>query len=109
MSMHLRPASTDLPRALCHAGQKSAGVFETPAFFSFHHVNAFEASQQRLVVDTVALTGINFSNSFESGASMFEKPGKGVLTRLVIDGKTGQVSHLPTLHQAAVLLLLLLM
>lgn len=76
-------------------------MFETPPFFSFHHVNAFEASEGRLVVDTVALTGINFSNSFESGASIFEKPGKGVLTRLVINGNTGQVSRLTSPFSSA--------
>ena len=67
-------------------------MFETTPFFSFHHVNAFEASEGRLVVDTVAMTGIDFGNSTESGISIFEgKAGKGVVTRLVIDGKTGQV------------------
>lgn len=71
---------------------QSAAVFETPAFFSFHHINAFEVSQQRIVVDTVALTGIDFSNSLDS-SNLFEgEPGKGVVTRLVIDAKTGQVS-----------------
>lgn len=71
---------------------RSAAVFETPAFFSFHHINAFEVSQRRIVVDTVALTGIDFSNSLDS-SNLFEgEPGKGVVTRIVIDAKTGQVS-----------------
>lgn len=75
------------------AGEKSHAVYETTPFFSFHHANAFEASRQQLVVDTVAMTGIDFSNSFESGKSIFERPsGKGVATRLVIDGTTGKVS-----------------
>lgn len=79
----------------CTAGSKSHAVFETSSFFSFHHTNAFEASGQQLVVDTVAMTGIDFSNSFESGVSIFERqPGKGVATRLVINGNTGQVSHM---------------
>lgn len=73
------------------AGHQESAVFETPAFFSFHHINAFEAGQGRLVVDTVALTGIDFSNSLDS-ANLFEgEPGKGVVTRLVINTKTGQV------------------
>ena len=41
------------------------------------------------------MTGIDFSNSFESGSSIFERqPGKGVATRLVIDGRTGQVCQM---------------
>ena len=76
------------------AGQKSHAVFETTPFFSFHHVNAFEVPGQQLVVDTVAMTGIDFSNSFESGVSIFERQsGKGVATRLVINGKTGKVTQ----------------
>jgi len=74
------------------AGSKAHTVFETTPFFSFHHANAFEASEGRLVVDTVAMTGIDFGNNIDSGTSVFEgKAGKGVVTRLVIDGKSGKV------------------
>ncbi len=74
------------------AGSKAHAVFETTPFFSFHHANAFEASEGCLVIDTVALTGIDFGNNTDSGTSVFEgKPGKGVVTRLVINGKTGKV------------------
>ena len=74
------------------AGSKSHGVFETTPFFSFHHANAFEAGNCQLVVDTVAMSGIDFSNSFESGKSTFDQqPGRGVVTRLVIDARTGKV------------------
>ena len=69
-------------------------MFETSPFFSFHHANAFEASGERLVVDTVAMEGIDFGNSTDTGISVFEgKPGKGVYTRLVIEAKSGKVSH----------------
>ena len=74
------------------AGQKSHAVYETPPFFSFHHINSFEASGQQLVVDTVAIAGIDFSQSLDSGTSMFtQQTGRGCPTRLVINGKTGQV------------------
>ena len=32
-------------------------VAETEPFFSFHHVNAFEAPGGKVVVDTCAMTG----------------------------------------------------
>lgn len=47
------------------AGLGSEQVFETTPFFSFHHINAFEAEDGKVVVDTVAMEGINFSNNFE--------------------------------------------
>ena len=73
------------------AGDKEAGIFETPGFFSFHHINAFEAGQAQVVVDTIALASIDFSNNYQS-ANLFEGDmGKGIPTRLVIDGRTGQV------------------
>lgn len=79
------------------AGSKAHAVFETTPFFSFHHANAFEASEGRLVVDTVAMTGIDFGNNIDSGTSVFEgKAGRGVVTRLVINGQTGKV-HSPLL------------
>lgn len=47
------------------------------------------------MVDTVAMEGIDFGNTTDSGTSVFEgKPGKGVLTRLVISGQSGKVSWL---------------
>ena len=40
----------------------------------------------------MAMSGIDFSNSTESGLTVFDgKPGKGVVTRLVIDGESGKV------------------
>ncbi len=75
-----------------YAGNRSEAVFETTPFFSFHHINAFEASGGCLVVDTVAMSGIDFGNNTGTGISVIEgKPGKGVVTRLVIDGKSGKV------------------
>lgn len=41
------------------------------------------------------MEGIDFGNTTDSGTSVFEgKPGKGVLTRLVISGQSGKVSWL---------------
>lgn len=82
-------------------GNQARATFETPAFFSFHHVNVFEAREDRLVVDTIALAGIDFSNNYDS-AGMFEgEPGKGVVTRLIINAKTGQVDRHPILNDRA--------
>ncbi|DBB06748.1 hypothetical protein WJX82_009214 [Trebouxia sp. C0006] len=83
-------------------GSKAHAVFETTPFFSFHHANAFEASEGRLVVDTVAMTGIDFGNNIDSGTSVFEgKAGRGVVTRLVINGQTGKVQRHPVVTDRA--------
>ena len=47
------------------AGLGSELVFETTPFFSFHHINAFEADNGKVVVDTCAMEGIDFGNNFE--------------------------------------------
>jgi len=71
-------------------------VYTTPSpFFSFHHVNAFESSDGKIVVDTVALLdGMDFSANLEIGAGYYsDDVGRGTLTRLVVtpwDGKVEQ-------------------
>lgn len=64
-------------------------------FFSFHHVNAFESPDGKIVVDTVALLdGMDFSANLEIGAGYYsDNVGRGTLTRLVVtpwDGKVEQ-------------------
>lgn len=94
-----------IPRPGKSAANKGLGselVFETTPFFSFHHINAFEADNGKVVVDTCAMEGINFGNSFETGKSAFEsKSGKGVATRLVINTSTKQVQRLPLMPERA--------
>jgi all-trans-8'-apo-beta-carotenal 15,15'-oxygenase len=71
-------------------------VYTTPTpFFSFHHVNAFETPDGKIVVDTVALLeGMDFSANLEMGAGYYsDDVGRGTLTRLVVtpwDGKVEQ-------------------
>jgi all-trans-8'-apo-beta-carotenal 15,15'-oxygenase len=71
-------------------------VYTSPTpFFSFHHVNAFEAPDGKIVVDTVALVdGMDFSANLEIGAGYYaDNVGRGTLTRLVVtpwDGKVEQ-------------------
>ena len=70
-------------------------VFETEAFFSFHHANAYELDSAggapQVVVDTVAYPkGFDFSASMITGAKYYESDvGRGVLTRVVLDLQVG--------------------
>ena len=69
-------------------------MFETDPFFSFHHVNAWEAEgTRRVVVDTCAMEGgIDFGLSFENGSeALYQRlAGRAVLTRCVLDLDTGK-------------------
>lgn len=87
-----------IPRPGSSGSQGAAGRREFVApqpFFSFHHANAFETADGKVVLDTVAnLDGVDFSANFETGPSYYDdNEGRGTLTRLVIDTKTGAVSQ----------------
>ena len=73
-------------------------MFETDPFFSFHHVNAWEAEgTPRLVVDTCAMEGgIDFGLSFDNGDEALYRrlAGRAVLTRCVLDLASGKVRAL---------------
>jgi carotenoid cleavage dioxygenase-like enzyme len=44
-------------------GSAAALVFTAPAFFSFHHTNAYELPEQQVVVlDTLAWKEVDFGN-----------------------------------------------
>lgn len=68
-------------------------VAETDPFFSFHHVNAFEAPGGQVVIDTCAmLGGISFDIGFEGASERYymQPAGRSTLTRLVVDTATRQ-------------------
>ncbi len=68
-------------------------VAETDPFFSFHHVNAFEAPDGKVVVDTCAMmSGIAFDIGFEGASERYyrQPAGRSTLTRLVVDTATRQ-------------------
>ena len=68
-------------------------VAETDPFFSFHHVNAFEAPDGKVVIDTCAMMGgIAFDIGFEGASERYytQPAGRSTLTRLVVDTATRQ-------------------
>lgn len=78
-------------------------VYKTPSpFFSFHHVNAFEAPDGKIVVDTVAMPeGMDFSANLEIGSGYYKTDvGRGTLTRLVITPWTDNVEQINLMHRA---------
>ncbi|KAK9824995.1 hypothetical protein WJX81_007215 [Elliptochloris bilobata] len=71
-------------------------IAETEPFFSFHHVNAFEAPGGKVVIDTCAMkSGIKFDVGFEGASeAYYQQPaGRATLTRLVMDVATQQVTR----------------
>lgn len=78
-------------------------VFTTPSsFFSFHHANAYETQDGRIIIDTVALNeGMDFSASLDSDHTYFHSDkGRGTLTRLEVTPRTGKIKQETMLSRA---------
>ena len=95
------------PGALKNKGAPAAAtaprVYKTPSpFFSFHHVNAFETPEGKIVLDTVALLeGMDFSANLEIGNGYYaDNVGRGTLTRLVVTPWNDQVDQFNLMHRA---------
>jgi all-trans-8'-apo-beta-carotenal 15,15'-oxygenase len=94
-----RPGRPGAPPA---GGGPAAGLrsFDLPApVFSFHHANAFDAPDGRVILDTVALPqGMDFSVNLKTGASYFQDDvGRGALTRVTVAPGSGAVTSAPLL------------
>lgn len=78
------------------SGPEQARVFTCPnPFFSFHHGNAFETEDNKLIIDTVGMhDGIDFGANFETGIRYYDnQEGRGTLTRLTLDLATSTVAQ----------------
>lgn len=85
-----------IPRPGRPAASQGARVLETEPFFSFHHSNAWETDDGRLMIYTVAMAeGFDFSASTETASAAYydTNVGRGALTRLVADPSTGAVEQ----------------
>ena len=71
-------------------------------FFSFHHINAWETAEGRIVLDTAAMhEGMDFSANLSSGAEYYSTDvGRGTYTRLVMTPWTGEVAEYKLMDRA---------
>ena len=70
-------------------------MLETEPLFCFHHVNAFEAGDDRVIMDCLAMRGgVDFGANFGNlSAEFFQRaPWRTALTRLTLDPKSRRVS-----------------
>jgi len=88
-----------IPRPASGTPSSEPRVFETDAFFSFHHANAFEDGSQ-VVIDTVAWDTISFSMSLDTVEEKNYSGGQRTeLCRVVVDTATGAVTRRSLSHR----------
>lgn len=92
-----------IPRPGASGSRAVIQVLTTPhSFFSFHHANAYETQDGRIIIDTVALNdGMDFSASLDSDHTYFHSSkGRGTLTRLDVALREGIIKQESILSRA---------